>query len=75
MPGFDGTGPMGMGPMTGRGRGPCRFYMGAPWYGPVWGRPAPWFGPWRGFCRGFGRGMGRGFGRRLGRGFGWRRWW
>jgi hypothetical protein len=24
MPGFDGTGPMGMGPMTGGGRGFCR---------------------------------------------------
>ena len=23
MPGFDGTGPRGMGPMTGRGLGPC----------------------------------------------------
>ncbi|MBN1942659.1 MAG: DUF5320 domain-containing protein [Phycisphaerae bacterium] len=23
MPGFDGTGPMGQGPMTGRGLGPC----------------------------------------------------
>ncbi|MBU0618754.1 DUF5320 domain-containing protein [Patescibacteria group bacterium] len=23
MPGFDGTGPRGMGPMTGRGCGPC----------------------------------------------------
>lgn len=23
MPGFDGTGPRGMGPMTGRGMGPC----------------------------------------------------
>ena len=26
MPGFDGTGPMGMGPMTGGGRGSC-----SPW--------------------------------------------
>ncbi|MFA4999426.1 MAG: DUF5320 domain-containing protein [Parcubacteria group bacterium] len=23
MPGFDGTGPVGQGPMTGRGMGPC----------------------------------------------------
>ena len=26
MPGFDGTGPMGMGSMTGGGRGPCNPY-------------------------------------------------
>lgn len=26
MPRFDGTGPMGMGPMTGRGMGPCAGY-------------------------------------------------
>ena len=25
MPGFDRTGPMGYGPMTGRGQGPCGF--------------------------------------------------
>ena len=28
MPKFDGTGPQGMGPMTGRGFGPCGFGMG-----------------------------------------------
>jgi len=28
MPWFDGTGPQGMGPMTGRGFGPCGFGMG-----------------------------------------------
>ena len=36
MPGFDGTGPMGMGPMTGGGRGFCRPWgAGARlhWYG------------------------------------------
>ncbi len=79
MPGFDGTGPMGLGPMTGGGRGPCRFYMGAwgPWgrpypgYGYGWGYPYGWVGP----RFGFGRGMGFGRGRGLGRGFGWRRWW
>lgn len=27
MPGFDGTGPAGMGPMTGGGRGPCTFFL------------------------------------------------
>ena len=26
MPGFDGTGPMGMGAMTGGARGPCNVY-------------------------------------------------
>ena len=58
MPRFDGTGPMGQGPMTGRGMGPC-------------GGCSP-FG-WRmGFRKGMGRGMGRGFGRgpRDGRGGG-----
>jgi hypothetical protein len=28
MPRFDGTGPFGMGPMTGRGFGPCGFGFG-----------------------------------------------
>ena len=32
MPGFDGTGPMGMGPMTGGGRGFCATPIGP--YGP-----------------------------------------
>ncbi len=73
MPGFDGTGPMGAGPMTGGGWGPCnpsgRYYAG------------PVFGGARGFRGGFGpgfgqgRGYGRGFGRRgvfppTGRGYG-----
>ena len=52
MPGRDGTGPAGQGPMTGRGMGFC---TGA--------RPANYYG--YGYGRGFGRGMGlrRGFGR------------
>lgn len=29
MPGFDGTGPRGMGPMTGRGRGYCAVPLSA----------------------------------------------
>ncbi len=38
MPGFDGTGPMGQGPMTGMGMGPCgrglrRGFRGGPGYG------------------------------------------
>ena len=51
MPGFDGTGPRGLGPMTGGGRGFCNPYMG--------GMRTPFMG--RGFGRGFG--MGRGMGR------------
>jgi len=52
MPRFDGTGPQGQGPMTGRGMGPCG----------QGGRPVggPGMGPGRG--RGMGRGYGRGFG-------------
>ncbi len=46
MPGFDGTGPGGNGPGTGRGFGPCGRGMA---YG-------------RGFGRGFGRGRGFGAG-------------
>ena len=75
MPGFDGTGPMGAGPMTGGGRGFCNpAYAGV---GPVYGRG---FGYGRGYGRGAGRGRGfrRGFGpgfgmgRGYGRGFGGR---
>ena len=47
MPGFDGTGPQGMGPMTGGARGYCAMGAGANW------RP--------GFGRGRGMGRGRGF--------------
>lgn len=79
MPAGDGTGPMGMGPMTGRAAGYCAGY-GTPGFvnpvynralwGPGWGYGYP-FGayrmPWMygGFFRG------RTFGRRRGRG----RWW
>ena len=49
MPGFDRTGPMGMGPMTGGARGECNPYSGSI------GR--------RGFDPGSGRGRGRGGGR------------
>lgn len=42
MPAFNGTGPLGQGPLTGRGLGPCGWGLG---YG-------------RGFGRGFGRGLG-----------------
>ena len=60
MPRLDGTGPMGMGPMTGGGFGPCNPS----------GRPYARWGFIRGggFRRGFGPGFGRGGG--YGRGFG-----
>ena len=48
MPQFDGTGPMGYGPATGRGMGPCTGYAG--FYG---------YGRGRGYGRGFGRGLRR----------------
>jgi len=67
MPGGNGTGPMGMGPMTGRGAGYCAGY-------PVPGymNPAPGRGVWGGGRgRGWGRGLGLGF--RGGRGRGG--WW
>ena len=70
MPGFDGTGPMGAGPMTGGSRGLCNpAYAG---YGPVYGRGA---GYGRGYGRGWGRGPGfrRGFGAGFGRGGGYGR--
>ena len=53
MPGFDGTGPVGEGPGTGRGFGPC-----------VGNRPR--LGGFRG--SGYGRGIGRGAGGGPGRG-------
>lgn len=56
MPGFDGTGPMGMGPMTGGGRGLCN--PSAPY-----GRPyfSGGFGPWFGGGRGRGKGYRHGY--------------
>ena len=56
MPGGDGTGPGGMGPMTGRAAGYCAGY------------PVPGYMNATG-GRGFGFGRGRGFGRGLGWGF------
>ena len=65
MPGGDRTGPLGLGPMTGRAAGFCAGF-GMPGYAnPV---------PGRGFGMGFGWGRGawgRGFG---GGGHGWRHW-
>ena len=59
MPWGDGTGPLGLGPMTGRGAGYCAGYNT-----PGYMNPIPGYG------RGFGWGRGWGWGR--GRGFGWR---
>ena len=61
MPGGDGTGPGGMGPMTGRAAGFCAGY-GMPGYAnPVGGRGLG-FGFGYGFGRGgWGRGGGRGY--------------
>jgi hypothetical protein len=69
MPGFDGTGPASMGPMTGGGRGFCNPSWAS--YGPMSARGA---GYGRGFARGYGRarGLARGAGFGRGRGFGWR---
>jgi hypothetical protein len=71
MPGFDGTGPMGAGSMTGGGRGFCNPAGG----GYVCsGRFGYGFGYGRGLGRGLGTrrgfGPGRGMGRGYGRGFG-----
>jgi hypothetical protein len=64
MPGLDGTGPMGAGPMTGGGWGYCNPS------GKTYGAPRHGLG--RGFRGGFGRGRGaQGYG--YGRGLGWRR--
>ncbi len=65
MPGFDGTGPQGAGPMTGGARGYCNPATAgyAPRYGmrPGYGRG---LGRGRGFGAGYGQGYGRGFGPR-----------
>jgi len=66
MPGFDRSGPEGLGPMTGGRRGLCNSESTG--YGT---RPPGMFGfgrgmgLGRGFRGGFGRGMGRAFGRRF----------
>lgn len=60
MPGFNGTGPNGAGPMTGRGMGSCAGNN----------LDARGFGAGRGLGSGAGRGMGRGLGRGAGKGAG-----
>ena len=47
MPGFDGTGPRGMGPMTGGGRGFCAVPMHSVWPAYNWmGVAVPYATPW-----------------------------
>ena len=60
MPFGDGTGPAGLGPMTGRAAGYCAGYAVPGFMNPI---------PGGGFL-----GRGRGFGRGWGRGRGWRHW-
>ena len=71
MPGGDGTGPAGMGPMTGRAAGYCAGYQVPGYANPLPGRG---WGRGRG---GWGRGMawGRPWGAGRGRGMGWGRGW
>ena len=67
MPGFDGTGPMGQGPMTGGGFG----YCGAGYRARTMGGFGRGRGAGRGFRAGFGRGLGgRAFQRAWGSGYG-----
>lgn len=82
MPGFDGTGPLGQGPMTGGARGFCAmpyrgyrpytYAMRTPCYLPP--RISPFYGPVFGVGRG-GLPWGGGRGRCFGGGRGFRRWW
>ena len=49
MPGFDGTGPRGMGPMTGGGRGFCAIPLPSPrpaYAGTGFHMPYPYGAPW-----------------------------
>lgn len=65
MPGGDGTGPVGLGPMTGRAAGYCAGYSMPGYANPIPGRGWGFgFGRGRGGGRGWGFGFGRGFGRR-----------
>lgn len=67
MPGGDRTGPLGLGPMTGRAAGFCAGYPVPGYLNPGSGRG--WYGARRG---GFPRGGGRGRAFGGGRGWGWR---
>jgi hypothetical protein len=68
MPRGDGTGPGGMGPMTGRAAGFCAGYA-APGYASSWGGRGAGYGLGRG--AGWGRGMGRGWRGYGGAGYGY----
>lgn len=77
MPGFDGTGPFGQGPMTGRGNGYCVVpvnYVNYP--NPTRNYPIPtplyYANLWHGVPR---RRLYARTGWRSGRGFGGGRWW
>ncbi len=59
MPRGDGTGPAGMGPMTGRAAGYCAGYDRPGFTNPAGGRMGAGFGWGRGRGMGYGRGMGR----------------
>ncbi|MBN1603166.1 MAG: DUF5320 domain-containing protein [Chitinispirillaceae bacterium] len=67
MPRGDRTGPMGMGPMTGRGAGICGGFGVPGFMNAMPGRG--------GMGMGLGRGRGRGFGMGMGWGRGWGRGW
>ncbi len=67
MPGLDGTGPAGMGPMTGRGQGRCNPH--APYRYPAYRAYPPAYGLGRGILGWGRRFLGRSF---WGRGRGWR---
>lgn len=64
MPFGDGTGPQGMGAMTGRGAGYCTGVRQPGFFSRLFGRGG--FGSFGGFGRGAGHGRGRGF---AGRGY------
>ena len=68
MPGFDGTGPLGAGPMTGGARGFCNPAT-AGYRLPFFGSAG--FNRGMGFGRGFRGGMGRGMRGGFGGGYGW----
>jgi len=57
MPRGDGTGPGGLGPMTGRAAGYCAGYSVPGYMNPYGGRSGLGFG----YGRGYGRGYGKGF--------------
>ena len=71
MPGFDGTGPRGEGPMTGRGMGYCAIRLPKLWSTPsgaaLGAIAAGAARRFLGFGRGRGYGAGRGLGLRRGR--------